>query len=66
MPAHVWLLSPPPRCVGEREWFVLALAALNAMLKLRGVFESGGAGQVRGKASDLLDRAWADFLASQL
>jgi hypothetical protein len=52
--------------VGEKEWFVLALAALNAMLKLRGVFESGGAGQVRGKASDLLDRAWADFLASQL
>ena len=44
---------------------MLALAALNAMLKLRGVYESGGAELVRGKANDLLDRAWQDFLASQ-
>ena len=43
----------------------MALAAIYAMLKLRGLFESGGAELVRGKASDLLDRAWQDFLASQ-
>ena len=65
-PVQVWLLSPPPHSMGESGWFVLALAALNAMLKFRGVFESGGAKLVRGKASDLLDRVWQDFLASQL
>ena len=65
LPVHVWLLCPPPHSVGESAWFVLALAALNAMLKLRGVFGSGGVDQVRGEASKLLDRAWQDFLASQ-
>ena len=64
-PVQVWLLSPAPHSMAESGWFVLALAALNAMLKLRGVYESGGAELVRGKANDLLDRAWQDFLASQ-
>ena len=63
---HVWLLCPPPHSIGECEWFVLALDALDAFLKLRGVFESGGVDQVRGKASKLVDNAWQDFLASQL
>ena len=35
-PVQVWLLSPPPHSMTESGWFVLALAALNAMLKLRG------------------------------
>ena len=65
LPVNVWLLCPPPHSMGESEWFVLALVALNAMLKLRGVFESGGVEQVLGKANELLDSAWQDFLASQ-
>jgi len=66
LPVHVWLFAPPPRTVGEREWYVLALAALNAMAKFRGVFASGGEEQVRVRSHDLLDGAWQDFVASQL
>ena len=63
----MWLLSPPAKhSAGECEWYVLALAALNAMLKFKGVFARGGEEQVRAEARALLDGAWQDFLASQL
>ena len=45
---------------------MLYLVALNAMVQLKGVFESGGGEQIRGKARDLVDRAWEDFPFSQV
>jgi len=56
----------PPHSVDESEWYVLALAALNAMARFTGVVASGGLEQVRVQSRDLLDRAWQDFSASQL
>ena len=66
LPVHVWLLTPPACFARDCEWYVLALIALNAMVSFRGVFASGGEEQVRAKTRDLLDRAWQDFLSSQL
>jgi len=66
LPVQVWLLGPPPHSVDESEWYVLALAALNAMARFTGVVASGGLEQVRAQTRDLFDRAWQDFSASQL
>ena len=65
LPVQVWLLGPSPLSVGHREWWVLALAALNAMVVFRGVFARSGADQVQVKTRALLDLAWQDFCASQ-
>lgn len=65
-PVHVWLLIPPQHNMRDCEWWVLALAALQAMVKLRRVFAARGAEQVRVKAHALLDFALRDFSASQL
>ena len=65
LPFQVWLLAPPPH-VEESEWWVLALAALNAMLKLRGPFSSGGAELVMVQARSVMQSAWRNFAALQL
>ena len=65
LPVQLWLLGPSPLDVGQCEWWVMALAALSAMVQLRGVFARGGSERVQGKARALLDLAWQDFCASQ-
>jgi hypothetical protein len=42
----------------ERDWWILALSALNAMIMFRGAFISGGVEQVLAKTRAFLDTSW--------
>ena len=63
-PVNLWLLAAPSPHVSERDWWVLALSALNAMIRFRGAFRSGGVDLVVAKSRAFLDSAWQDFIAS--
>jgi hypothetical protein len=65
LPVHLWLLIPPSPYVAAHDWVVLGLAALSAMLSLRGVFASSGTDGVCVKTRALLDFALQDFSSSQ-
>jgi len=62
---HVWLLSPPTPHINEPDWWVLALTALNAMVRSRGAFVRGGIELVAAETRAFLDIAWLDFADSQ-
>ena len=53
-PAHLWLLEAPSPCVRERDWWVLALSALNAISRFRRQFAQGGVAQVREATTSFL------------